>query len=501
MLMPVQKQLKILFITSEVVPFVKTGGLADVSAALPLKLAEMGHQVRIIVPKYGAIDERINKIHEVVRLKDIPVRIGGKEITFSMRSSFLVGFHSRVQIYLVDQEEYFGSRHELYCHPMTGEDYQDNDERFILLTKSIFELIPRLGWVPDIIHCNDWQCGLVPAYLKMFKEKDTIYNHIKTVFTIHNISNQGIFPKSSFGKTELPAKYNTEKGVLHKGKFNFAKAALEFADHISTVSPTYSKELCLSDDYAYGLLDVLKRRKKVVHGIINGIDYGTWNPEKDKLIDVNYSLKNIEAKAENKKILAEKFGLEFNNNTPLIGMISRIDDTKGFDLIQKAFKDLMKLNINLVILGTGNRKYHRFFEEMAVKYREKFSCYLGFDDELAHKIEAGADILLMPSKYEPCGLNQMYSLVYGTVPLVRETGGLADTVKRFNEKSGLGNGFSFKDYKTSALLSELKRALTIYKKDKGTWLKIISNGMISDFSWKSSAMKYVDLYKKVLSEK
>ena len=499
MLMPVQKQLKILFITSEVVPFVKTGGLADVSAALPLKLAEMGHQVRVIVPKYGAIDERVNKIHEVVRLKDIRTKIGDKEFTFSMRSSFLIGSHSRVQIYLVDQQEYFGSRHELYSHPITGEDFKDNDERFVLLTKSIFEIIPRLGWVPDLIHCNDWQCGLVPAYLKMYQEKDSIYQPIKSVFTIHNITNQGIFPKSSFNKTGLPAKLNSEKGVLHNGKVNFVKAAIEFADFITTVSPTHSKELCTSDEFAYGLLSALKKRKKVVHGIINGIDYSAWNPGKDKLIDVNYSLKTIEAKAENKKILAEKFGLEFNNATPLIGMISRIDDTKGFDLIQKVFKDLMKLNINLVLLGMGNRKYHRFFEEMSIKFREKFSCYLGFDDELAHKIEAGADILLIPSKYEPCGLNQMYSQVYGTIPIVRETGGLADTVKRFNEKSGTGNGFSFSEYKTTALLKELKRAINIYKKEPKTWLKIISSGMTSDFSWQSSAKKYIELYRKVIS--
>lgn len=498
--MSVSKQLKILFVTSEVVPFIKTGGLADVSAALPQKLTELGHEVRIIVPKYGAIDEKENKIHEVVRLKDIQTKIGEKDVTYSLRSSFLIGFRARVQIYLLDQYEYFGSRHDLYTNPFTGENFPDNDERFILLAKSIFELFFRLGWIPDIIHCNDWQTGLVPAYLKMYQEKNPEFQHIKSIFTIHNISNQGIFPKSTFNKTGLPAKFNDEKGVLFKGKFNFVKSALTFADHITTVSPTYSKELCSYPEFSYGLYDVLKKRKNSITGIINGIDRSIWNPEKDKLIDVNYSHKTIENKIANKQILADKFGLEFKSGTPLIGMISRIDETKGFDLIQKAFKDIMKLDIQLVLLGTGERKFYTFFEEMAVKFREKFSCYFGFDDELAHKIEAGADIFLIPSKYEPCGLNQMYSLVYGTVPLVRETGGLADTVKKFNEKTGKGNGFSFEKFSTTDLLKELKRVVEIFKKNQKMWAKIISNGMQSNFSWENSARLYVDLYIKILTK-
>lgn len=498
--MPVPKQLKILFVTSEVLPFVKTGGLADVSSALPQKLTELGHQVRIIFPKYGAIDEKKNKIHEVVRLKDIQTKIGNKDVYYSIRSSFLMGSKVRVQVYLIDNNEYYYNRHELYTDPLTGENFKDNDERFILLSKSIFELIPKLGWIPDIIHCNDWQCGLIPAYVKMMKKMDSMYANIRTVLTIHNIANQGVFPKSTFSKTGLTEEFNSEKGILHEGKVNFLKTGITYADYVTTVSETHAKELCTQEEYAYGLFSTLKKRKSNIYGIVNGIDKYSWNPEKDELIDYNYSIKSIENKIENKKVLVDKFGLEFNENVPVIGMISRIDDTKGFDLIYKSFKQLIKLNLQLVMLGTGNRKYHKFFEEMSVKYRENFSCYLGFDDELAHKIEAGADMLLIPSKFEPCGLNQMYSLVYGTIPIVRETGGLADTVIRFNENTKKGNGFSFKNYSEKDLLKEVERAISIYSKQKDVWIQIMKKGMESDFSWLSSAKKYIEMYKKILSQ-
>ena len=282
--MPPTKKLKILFITSEVVPFVKTGGIADVSSALPQQLTELGHQVRIVIPKYGAIDERKFRIHEVVRLKDINTEINGKEIIYSIRSSFLVGQKSRIQLYLLDNEEYFGSRHSLYADPITGIEFSDNDERFILFTKAVFELIKRLGWIPDIIHCNDWQCGLVPAYLKTIHQDDDQLKDIKTLFTIHNISEQGVFSKNSFEKTDLPAQLKKETGVLLSGKLNFMKAGLQFADTINTVSETYAKEICTSEEFGEGLGNVLKKREKDVFGVINGIDVSAWNPEKDTLL-------------------------------------------------------------------------------------------------------------------------------------------------------------------------------------------------------------------------
>lgn len=491
---------RILFATSEVVPFIKTGGLADVSSALPQKLYEMGHDVRLIVPKYGAIDERKFKIHEVVRLKDIKINIGEKEVIFSLRSSFLIGPKARVQIYFLDNVEYFGSRHSLYADPLTGEDYPDNDERFILFARAVFELMLKLGWTPNIIHCNDWQCGLIPAYLKTVFKDEPQFASVKTLFTIHNMSYQGIFPTSSFAKTSLPESLANEKGILHNSNLNFLKSGLMFADMINTVSETYAKELCQNEEFGAGLHEILTKRKKDIYGIINGIDNTIWNPSVDKKIPKQYSLRNIESKKENKKALAENFNFSYDEKIPVIGIISRLTDDKGMDLIEEAFPQLMKLDIHLVLLGTGDKKYNKFFSNMVSKYSDKFSCFIGFDDELAHLIEAGSDMFLIPSKYEPCGLNQMYSLVYGTVPIVHKTGGLADTIQPFNEKNGSGNGFIFEKYSANAMITEIKKAIKIFTSDKDTWHAIMKNGMKSDFSWLNSAKKYVELYKK-LTEK
>jgi starch synthase len=493
------KKLKILFVSSEVHPFVKTGGLADVSSALPQMLSELGHEVRIVIPKYGAVDDRKFKIHEIVRLKDLQIKIGDKEVIFSLKSCFLPGPRVRVQIYFLDNQEYFGSRNGLYADPNTGKDYADNDERFILLSRSVMELIIKLGWIPDIIHCNDWQCGLIPAYLNTIYKNEEGFNQFKTLFTIHNIAYQGEFNQSSFKNTGLPKELESvSKGILLNGKMNFMKSGLMFADVINTVSETYANEITTKAEFSAGLRDILSKRKESVFGIVNGIDAKIWNPEKDKHIPKNYSLKNIENKIENKKELAERFGLEYDENVPIIGLISRLYDSKGLDLIQKGFNDLLKLNCHIILLGTGDKKYHTFFEKMASKNSKKFACYLGFNDDLAHLIEAGADMFLMPSQYEPCGLNQMYSLVYGTVPIVRETGGLADTVIKYDEKTEEGNGFVFKKYDTKEMIKELKRAIKLFD-DKKTWQKVMKAGMKSDFSWNVSAKRYIELYKTILS--
>lgn len=494
------KKLKILFVSSEVYPFVKTGGLADVSSALPQMLSELGHEVRIVIPKYGAVDDRKFKIHEIVRLKDLQIKIGDKEVTFSLKSCFLPGPRVRVQIYFLDNQEYFGSRNSLYIDPKTGKDYADNDERFILLSRAVMELIIKLGWIPDVIHLNDWQCGLIPAYLKTIYKDQESFDQFKTLFTIHNIAYQGEFPVSSFRKTGLPKELESvSKGIVHNGKMNFMKSGLMFADVINTVSQTYANEIRTKEEYGEGLKDVLSKRKDSLFGIVNGIDKNVWNPEKDKLISTNYSAKNIEEKINNKKELAERFGLPFDEKVPIIGLISRLFDSKGMDLVQKTAADLMKMNIQIILLGTGDNKYHSFFEKMSSKYPNKFASYLGFNDELAHLIEAGADMFLMPSKYEPCGLNQMYSLVYGTVPIVRETGGLADTVIRFNDKTEEGTGFVFKKYDAEEMIKEIKRAVKVFE-DKKTWQKIMRAGMKLDFSWDLSAKRYIELYKTILAE-
>lgn len=492
------KKLKILFVTSELFPFVKTGGLADVSAALPQMLAELGHEVRILVPKYGAIDSRKYKIHDVVRLKDIKIQIGEKEVIFSVKSSFLPTPRVRVQIYFLDNHEYYGSRKSLYTDPLSGNDYKDNDERFILLGRSVFELIHKLGWVPDIIHCNDWQCGLIPAYLKTVYNNEPLFSTFKILFTIHNLLYQGEFAKSTFDKTGLPETFNNENGFLHNGKFNFMKAGLLYADVINTVSPGYAKDILHDKEISGGMNKILEKRKSVLYGVINGIDDNEWHPEKDKYISKNYSVKTIQDKIFNKQVLVERFGLKFNPEVPVIGMISRLYESKGIQLLIDSFSQLMKDDVQVVLLGTGDRKYHNAIEKLVNKYSDKFACYLGFNNELAHLIEAGADMFLMPSKYEPCGLNQMYSLMYGTVPIVRETGGLADTVQKYNEKTEEGTGFVFKPFDSDAMLKEIQRALKLFK-DKKAWNKIMKNGMKSDFSWQTSAKEYIELYKKVLS--
>lgn len=492
---------KILYITSEVVPFIKTGGLADVSSALPQKLQELGHQVRIVVPKYGAIDERKYKIHEVVRLKDIKINIGEKEVVFSLRSSFLIGPKTRVQIYFLDNPEYFGSRHSLYADPLTGEDFPDNDERFILLSRAVFELINKLGWVPDIIHNNDWQCGLIPAYLKTWSKPNPqyaqLYANVKSLFTLHNLSNQGIFPKSTFAKTELPKELESEKGVLFKGKVNFLKSALVYSDMINTVSENYAKEISSNKEFGAGLHEILSKRKKDIYGILNGIDETIWNPEIDTKIPKKYSIKSLEDKKESKKALAESFGFQYDEKTPIIGMISRLVNDKGFDLIQKAFPQFLKMDIRFVLLGTGDKTIQKFFTSMASKHSDKFSCFIGFDDELAHLIEAGSDMFLMPSKFEPCGLNQMYSLMYGTVPIAHKTGGLADTVQSYNGKNGSGNGFLFEKYTVTEMAAAIKNAVKIYNSEPEVWQTIMKNGMKSNFTWLNSTKKYIELYKKL----
>lgn len=493
------KKLKILFVTSELFPFMKTGGLADVSAALPQMLTELGHEVRILVPKYGAIDSRKYKIHDVVRLKDLSIKIGDEEVTFSIRSSFLPSPKVRVQIYFLDNPQYFSSRKSLYNDPLTGVEFKDNDERFILLNQSIFQLILKLGWIPDIIHCNDWQCGLAPAYLKTVYKDEPQFSHFRLLFTIHNFLFQGEFPKQTFEKTGLPKELCSEQnGILQNSKVNFMKSGVMFADCINTVSPGYAAEIIKNKELSGGLSKALEKRKNNVYGVINGIDEQEWHPEKDRYIEKNYDAKNLDLKAENKMKLLERFNLPYDEKVPVIGMVSRLLESKGIELLIEALPKLLKLPVQLILLGTGERKYHTQLQKIWEKHKTNFSVHLGFSDQLAHWIEAGADMYLMPSRYEPCGLNQMYSLMYGTVPIVRQTGGLADTVHPYSEKTEEGTGFLFKDYTAEAMLKEIEKALKLFG-NKKQWTKLMRNGMKSDFSWHSSAKSYIDLYKKVLS--
>ena len=486
------KPLDILFIASEVDPFAKTGGLADVSGALPKAIKNFEHEIRIMMPRYGSINERKGKLHEMMRLKEIEIPVGSKTYQASVKSSFIANNNTKIQVYFLDNHSLFG-RSGLYVHPDTKKDYADNDERFIFFSRGVLEVLKKLGWQPDIIHCNDWQTGLVPAYLKTLYRNDPFYRDTKTVFTIHNMAYQGIFPKAVLPKTLLPAEVLSEAGVEANGSLNMLKAGLVFADAVTTVSERYAEEICTSAEFGCGLEGVVSKRKKDLTGILNGIDYGIWDPAVDEYLPHRYDSRTIDLKVENKKALLAKMGLPFNDRIPVIGIISRLADQKGFDLIDEILEAMMKLDLQLVVLGTGEKRYHDLFEKAHKKFPQKVGISLSFNEELAHLIEAGSDMFLMPSRYEPCGLNQMYSLRYGTVPIVRATGGLDDTIEDISQSSA-GTGFKFKNYNSGELLKTIQRAVQSYQ-DQPAWRKLMKNGMSKDFSWGSSAKKYIQLYR------
>lgn len=485
------KGFNVLFVSSEVYPYSKTGGLADVSNSLPQALNSLGNEVRIITPKYGPLDERRLQIHEIKRLKDIPVEVDGKSSKFNIKSSFIHGKNTKAQVYLLENQDFFKNK-GVYQNIRTKKDFPNNDERFIFFCKAVLDVLEILQWKPDVIHCNDWQTGLIPAYIKTLYKDNPHIKDIKTVFTIHNLAYQGNFPKTSFKKTGMPEEV-LENGT-YDGKFSFLKTGLSYADKITTVSEKYAEEIRTDKDYSCGMEKTLESRKKDLTGILNGIDHSVWNPSYDKVITYRYTYQEIPLKYENKRELLNKYKLEFSEDVPLIGMITRLVDQKGFDLVEKALPALMKEDIQLIILGTGDEKYHKFLKNAKKKYGKKLIVHVGFDEELAHHIEAGCDMFLMPSKYEPCGLNQMYSLTYGTVPIVRDTGGLSDTVTDYKKPNG--NGFLFEKYDPNELVKAVKEAITVFK-DKNKWYKIMRNGMALDFSWKVSAKKYMSLYSKL----
>ena len=491
------RPLNVLFLSSEVDPFAKTGGLADVSSALPQAIKELGHEIRIMMPRYRFISERKYKLHDIIRLKEIPVLVGKQTELGNVKSSFITNLKEKVQVYFLDNANYFG-RDGIYQSPVGHKEYKDNDERFIFFCRGVLETLKRLGWQPDIIHCNDWQTGLVPAYLKSLYSNDPFLKPIKTVFTIHNMAYQGAFAADSFAKSGLPKSFFNIDGVEAYGKFNFLKTGLHFSDSITTVSQKYAEEISGSDEYGAGLSGLLSKRKKDLHGILNGIDYHVWNPATDDLIYRKYDVKSLDAKPDNKRALAERFKLPFKETTPIIGAISRLVEQKGFDLVLEIIEELMKMEFQLVLLGDGEKSIERAFENLQKKYPEQIGVFLGFDPELSHLIEAGSDLFIMPSKYEPCGLNQMYSMRYGTIPVVRATGGLDDTVED-HSGNGKGTGFKFEKFDSKELLKALQRALKVYQQPE-EWKKLMRNGMAKDFSWEHSARQYVNLYKELLKQ-
>ncbi len=487
--------MKIAYAASEVVPFAKTGGLADVSGALPVELEKLGHDVKVFMPKYYSVEEHKFNLEYLKWASPMPIRVAGITYDVHLHKSKLPD--SNVEIFFIDCPHFF-HRHNLYT------DEWDEDQRFICFSKAVIETLQRLKWTPDLVHCNDWQTGLIPLYIRENYSWDKMYEKTSTLFTIHNVGYQGKFSTQTLLNAEIDADlfYNGGK-IEHEGTVNFLKTGISFADVISTVSETYAREL-LTPEFSFGMEKVLQYREKDFYGIVNGIDYSIWNPETDKLIPHHYSAEDLSGKELNKEELLKRFSMEYKKDIPVIGIVSRLAIQKGFDLIQQALPQFMELDAKWVILGSGEQEYENMFQALRDQQPDKVGVYIGYNNELAHLIEAGADIFLMPSHYEPCGLNQIYSLKYGTVPVVRKTGGLADSVKDWNEFNelgyGSGNGFSFVDYKPEALIHAVKRAINDYH-NKPVWQKIQLNGMKKDFSWKHSAIEYEKLYNKALSKK
>lgn len=489
------KNLSVLFVASEIYPFAKTGGLADVAYGLPLALRDLGHDVRVMLPKYGPISERKNHIHEINRLKDIPIPIGNESEPATVKSSSINNPRTKVQAYVTTNYRYFDSKWGLYADPETGVPYPDNADRFIFFCRTVLTTSLMLGWFPDIVHVNDWHSALVPIFMrKLYPDK---FKNTKVVFSIHSIANQGNFPfKETFAKTNLPSDLAAD--LKHKSEFNFMKAGILYSDHITTVSPTFGKEILSDSKTTNGLSALLKERANKFTPILNGIEKSVWNPVTDKLIPKRYDADDLEKKEINKEELLAKFGLPFKETTPVIGMIGKISEQKGFTLVKEALNSILQEDVQLVILGEGDAELQEFFLNEAKKHPSKIGVKIGFDESLAHLIEAGSDMFLMPSFFEACGLNQLYSLAYGSVPIVRATGGLIDTVFDFDANKGTGNGFVFKDFKPEAMLTAIQRAIAEYQ-NKEKWNKLVATIMAEDHSWAKSAKKYDEIYRSLFA--
>ena len=479
--------LNILFASPEAAPFAKTGGLADVIQALPKALKRIGHNPVIVIPRYKSVDHRFAQ--ELVFSK-INIPISDRSEEADVYRTYL---DSDIPVYLIDKPQYY-HRDELYG--TSDGDYQDNAERFIFFSRAIVELIPLLSHSIDIVHCNDWQTGLIPLYLKHFQSNIKGAKKISTLFTIHNMAYQGLFWRFDMHLTGLPWDYFTQEGIEYYGDLNLLKAGIVYADALNTVSKQYCKDIQTSE-FGCGLDGVLRSHQHKLHGIINGIDYSVWNPAKDPLIPVQYDVNNLDGKKQCKFNLLKRMGKEDRIDIPLIGMISRLNSQKGLNIISQSFENLMQRNITFILLGTGDRQYEEEFAHHQRQHPDQFSFQACFDESLAHLIEAGSDFYLMPSRYEPCGLNQQYSLRYGTIPIVRATGGLIDTVIDLDQHHETGTGFVFRDYTHRALLETVDRAVKLYGQQE--YLKIIQKrGMLQDFSWESAADKYSELYHRIM---
>ena len=479
----------IAFAASECVPFSKTGGLADVVGALPRALAALGHTVSVYIPRYR--QTRLADPETVVRSITIPF-----DDKYRFCSVVQAGTNTPagVKFYFVDYPPYF-DRDGLYGSP--AGDYPDNAERFALFSRAVLEASKILG-VPQVFHCHDWQSALVPVMLRTLYAEDPAFREVATVFTIHNMGYQGLFPPDTLPLLMLPWDLLTMSKMEFFGQLNFLKGALVFSDYVTTVSKKYSQEI-QTTEYGFGLEGVLRDRAATVSGILNGVDYDEWNPLTDKFIAAKYSPQDLSGKRQCKKDLLDAFGIastDANLKVPVIGIVSRFAAQKGFDLIAQIMDRLAREDMIMVVLGSGDKLFEEMFQRLNRQFPNKIAAKVAFDNAIAHKIEAGADMFLMPSRYEPCGLNQIYSLKYGTVPIVRATGGLDDTIEPWDARTGKGTGFKFSDYTGEALLATVKQALLAYR-DPSSWQTLMRNGMSRDFSWSASAREYGKIYDRV----
>lgn len=482
------RSLKIAFVSPEVHPFAKSGGLADVAAALPLALNRLSHDVRIFMPLFPTA-RQAGQVLRPMGL-DLSIPVGAHTPSALLQETRL---QDRVPVYFIGHDGYF-EREGLYGD-VHGE-FGDNAERFIFFCRAVLESCRALGFQPDIIHCNDWQTGLVPAYLKTLYGQDAFYRNTRTVFSIHNLGYQGNFWKDNLERAHLPWSIFNSDGVEFHDDFSFMKSGLVYADALTTVSPTYSREIT-TPEHGFRMDSLLRKRSRHLTGILNGVDYQEWNPETDPRLAKNYGLPSTKGKSACKKALAAEMSLKLKPRKPLFSIITRLTFQKGIDLVVEAFDTLMAEGAGLVLLGSGDSKYEDFFREKATQYPGQFACRLGFDETLAHQMLAGSDIFMMPSLYEPCGLTQMYAMRYGTVPLVRAVGGLADTVPDFRPPRGRGTGFVFQEFQSEALLTTVRKAMICYR-DTAIWQKVMRNGMTRDFGWEHSAGEYIQLYRKTL---
>jgi starch synthase len=491
-----RRRLRILFMASEVEPFAKTGGLADVAAALPAALAALGHDVRILTPRYRAVDMSTGEMRIVVPHLKVP--LGDREV----EGTLLEGrTPSDVPVYFLGNDHYY-DREGLYG--TVDGDYWDNCERFIFFCRGGLEALSHIresgggAWQPQLVHCNDWQTGLVPVYLRTLYRDHPSLGQLATVFTIHNLAYQGVFWHYDVPMTGLGWDLFTPAGIEFYGKLNFLKAGLLFADLLTTVSRTYAREI-RTPVFGNGLEGVLEERSQDLHGVINGLDYEAWNPAKDPAIPQPYSADDLGGKAACREALRRELGLEIAPG-PVIGMVTRLVEQKGADLVLDALPGILAEGCQVALIGSGDADLEAAFEEAARRHPGQVAVRIGYESDMARRVYAGADCLLMPSRYEPCGLSQLIALRYGAVPVVRRTGGLTDTVTEFDPARRLGTGFSFDAFTVEALLDAVRRAASAYRQPS-SWKALMRNGMSQDFSWDASAREYVALYAKALKIK